>query len=241
MPCACKKNKIQKQEQVQIIGPDNKAEIKTLSLPIIQEETQSDYDFTPTVQPVDTCVYCAMKHIALANVFMEYDDQFSIAGELQLAGYHYNTADSIRSQLCKNYARTVYTEKQFVYQKLPQLLKTSLSLLSIDTTSKQTSPGHLQYDSLSSLVHVATAHSLMFTEVFYEELNKGYAVGELVLAAVNIQNRYRDTAKHIRDVWKIMQEIKQPNDQAYTDAQIAIMKVKAQLQPIVRKEYSITE
>ena len=74
---------------------------------------------------------------------------------------------------------------------------------------------------------MATAHSLMFTEVFYEELNKGYAVGELVLAAVNIQNRYRDTAKHIRDVWKIMQEIKQPNDQAYTDAQVAIMKVKA--------------
>lgn len=256
MPCACKKNKQKFQQEVKnqpiqvitksydvkpVVANVQPYTVKTSITGVATEKPQttqssdSGYDFTPTVQPLDTCPYCAMKHISLANVLVEYDDNFTAAGQLQCAGYHYNTANKTLSDRCKALARQLITDKISAYAKLPDLLVQSFKL-DAPGTSKQLDPGALKYDPVACAVHLATAQSLLFTQIFYQKLNKGYAIGQLILAAVNIQAGHRDIARRIRNIWKIAQQIEQPNDQAYKDAQQAILDTKRVLDHVLQLE-----
>lgn len=233
MPCSCKKNKPQEKQLVQTVTKDNKVQNKPVQLNFPESDS---FDFTATTQPLDTCYYCAMKHIALANAVMQFDDNFTIAGELQLAGYHYNTANKAMSDKCKQYARKAITDKELVYRNLPELMKQSVSLDAVAVSDKELHPGDLNYDSVASAVHLAAAFSMMYTELFYQHVNKGFAVGELVLAAVNIQKLHRDIAKHIREAWKVLQEIVEPNDQYYVNAREKLLSIKQQLLNVIEKE-----
>lgn len=258
MPCACKKNKQKFQQEtknqpIQVITKsyDVKPVVANVqpykvttsisgvtTKKTVVQTSDSGYDFTPTVQPLDTCPYCAMKHISLANVLVQYDDNFTAAGQLQCAGYHYNTANKGLSDRCKALARQLITDKASAYAKLPDMLSQSFKL-DAHGTSKQLDPGAMSYDPVACAVHLATAQTLLFTQIFYEKLNKGYAIGELILAAVNIQAGHRDIARRIRNIWKIAQEIEEPNDQAYKDAQQALLDTKRVLDHVLQLESSV--
>ena len=257
MPCGCQKNKIQqnadKNTAIQRVDQNNQAKteiIPSLTTTIapqgvmvvpqdgvldMHKQSDSVYDFRPTTEPMDTCAYCAMKHIALASSLLDYDDYFSAAGQLQLAGYHYNTANEDMSQRCKELARLFITAPNKAKEQLPALLKEALTYPAEGTT-KQTNPGKLNYDPIAAMVHLAAAQALIYTQVFYEQLNKAYAVGQLIIAAVNIQLKHRDIAREFRKVWKIIQEIKAVNDQPYKDAQSRLLDCKAMMQRVLSQQ-----
>ena len=252
MPCSCQKNKTQnnqnKQTAVATVTSQNKvqktivpsytatiAPAAAMYVPqgVWTVRTMSDsYDFTPTTEPMDTCAYCAMKHIALASSLTDLNDYFSAAGQLQLAAYHYNTANTDMAQHCRDMARLFITSPKEATQKLPDLLKEAMKYPA-QGDSKQTDPGKLNYDPVSSAVHLAAAQALMFTEIFYQQLNQAYAVGQLIVAAVNIQLHHRDLARNMRRAWKVIQQIAVPNDKPYKDAQQLILDCKAQLQKVL--------
>lgn len=250
MPCSCQKNKIKNNQDKQTaaiaITSQNKAQPRVVpsytatiapaaAMYVPQNKQGSDsssYDFTPTTQTMDTCAYCAMKHIALASSLLDLKDNFSAAGELQLASYHYNIANQSMSQRCRDMAKLLIINPKEAIDKLPQLLKQAMKYPAQGDT-KQTNPGKLNYDPVMSTVHTAAAQALMYTQIFYQTLNQAYAVGELIIAAVNIQLHHRDIARNLRRAWKVIQQIKEPNDKAYKDAQQIILQCKAQLQKVL--------
>lgn len=243
MPCSCQKDKAKTNQSVSTaitaVTQDSQAQARVIAprAQLISSwiESDSTYDFTPTTEPMDTCAYCAMKHIALASSLTDLSDYFSAAGQMQLAAYHYNTANTDMAQQCRNLARLFITAPKEATAKLPQLLIEAMKYPAQGDT-KQTNPGQLNYDPVASMVHLAAAQALMFTEIFYQQLNKAYAVGELIVAAVNIQMHHRDIARNMRSAWKVIQEIQEPNDQHYKKAQQLILQCKKQLQEVLQKQ-----
>ena len=211
MACSCKKKNIT-QQQVQ-------KQAQKIVLPIIKQQEQ--YTFTATTKPLDSCAFCAAKHIALALVLLNKNTQMDTLialGQLMAAKYHYNTQEQVQTKLLDYTIDLLFNNKFQVTTQIVQSLRSlaqQAQYIRQIPQSIQEVPSSVQYSPKEALKHACLAYSLLFTQLFYQTINKPYAIGELVLAALHLQEQDRQRAKHLRQIWKVVQQIKKPNDRDY--------------------------
>lgn len=216
MACSCKKK-----QQVQTI----KATVE-----------ESTYQFDTTVKPLESCYVCASKHISLALTLIKkqtVQDMLVAIGQLQAATYHYNLNKTKIADRLKNIIQKIISSKLLIddatLQQLQQCTIQSMQYqLPAETT--QAIPSTAEYNPKEALKHACLAYSLLFTQLFYQQINKPYAIGQLILAALHLQAQDRDRAKKLRQIWKVVQQIKQPNDQDYVKSRDMLMSFMKDLQ-----------
>lgn len=187
-----------------------------------KERVNVQYTFTADTQPLDSCPYCAQKHLAAAAALILQRGLFGTyqaSGQLLLASYHLphypQTASKLRSiaRSLLDYS-TGDVAKQF-QQMIPQLQ----SYLQNPKEQKRTTlPDIDQQDHIDAIIHAAAAYQLM-KQPYYQLTNKVYAIGQLCVAAM-IMRRYPsvDGAYSLRKVWKLLQQIKSIDDPQYSQA-----------------------
>lgn len=212
MACSCKKRNVTN-EQIQV-----QANIISEHQPTIQKQS---YDFSVSTKPLQTCPYCASKHLALALALLNkknIKESLIALGQLMAALYHYNIQQTAQVHRIQDIIQDLFQSKFEVTKQLLDnlsLIASQAMYIKILQSSKQQITSATQYSPKEALKHAALAYSLLFTQLFYQQINKPYAIGQLVLAALHLQQKDRDRARKLRQIWKIVQQIQQPNDQDY--------------------------
>lgn len=194
------------------------------------------YEFDTTVKPLQSCYVCASKHISLALVLIKkqtVQDMLVAIGQLQAATYHYNLNKTKIADRLKSIIQKIISSKLLLDDAtLEQLQQCAIQSMQYQLPAQTTQPipSTVQYNPKEALKHACLAYSLLFTQLFYQQINKPYAIGQLVLAALHLQAQDRDRAKRLRQIWKVVQEIKQPNDQDYVKSRTMLMDLLKELQ-----------
>lgn len=225
MACSCKKKNITTQQI------EDQAKVATTTV-----ATKANYDFSTTTKPLQTCPYCASKHIDLALVLLQkntIEDKLIAIGQLMAATYHYNTTHIFLTKQI-NQVLSLFIDNKFQYTQQIRNKVVSIADQAMQVTNlpdnTQKIPSTCQYSPKEALKHACLAFSLLFTQLFYQRINKAYAVGELILAALHLQQKDRARAKKLRQIWKVVQQIKEPNDQDYNKSRTMLMDFLKELQ-----------
>lgn len=210
--------------------------ITTVTQPVTVEPTKVTYNYQATTKPLQSCPYCASKHISLALALIKDNQKGAILiaiGQLMAASYHYNKAQSTQyNALISIVDKIIDSKFQVDSDIIAQLssLAGQAQQITVLRQAKQQIPSTFQYSPREALKHACLAFSLMFTQIFYQTINKSYVVGQLVLAALHLQQQDRPRAKKLRQIWKVVQEIKGPNDQDYIKSRTMLMDFMEELQ-----------
>lgn len=187
------------------------------------------YDFNPTTKPLQSCYVCASKHISFALALLKrqtIQDTLIAIGQLQAATYHYNLNKTELSSKLQRAIDLILEAKcattQQVIELLQDCVKQAMTYSQKADTTQQIVPS-TQYSVKEALKHACLAYTLMYTQLFYEQINKPYAIGQLILTALHLQEQDRQAAKYARQIWKVLQQVKVPNDQDYNRAKTMLL------------------
>lgn len=234
MACSCKSGPVQVrpyfQQKLNTVLEQNQSKLKTPetltdSLDIsaqaqAAEVSIKDYNFDFSTKPYQNCTNCAMKHIAYASVLWLQPqtpiDKFIACSQIMCAAYHYKTFFSSLSYYCTLIAQYLMYHREDT-QLVQQLLEISLNPPQVVEASVW--PQYLQDwkipASTAKLMYILSqltvVYSLLFAQLGYLELNKGFALGHLQRAAVYLQlqqhQKLKDLQFKVRQLWKLIQQM----------------------------------
>lgn len=194
---------------------------------LLDNTTNQHYDFSANTKPLQTCTNCAEKHISLAVALVKTGGELNnriAVGQLMAASYHYNQALPQLAVIAQHQAQYILINTIPDIQALQNLLKEA-NKASTNINATKSIPKKVEYSPVDAMKHICLAYTLLFTQIFYQNINRSYAVGELVLAALYLQEKDRATARHLREIWKVVQQIVQPNDQDYKNSKAMLQKL----------------
>lgn len=196
----------------------------------LPQAPQEKYDFGYSTAPNQQCVNCAMKHIAFAAVLWQTPqstlEKYLACGQLLCAADHYIPIDTPRAFLCTSAASYLLYHKQNT-DILPTLLYSALKYTQKAPSAKVYTPQVAQFlkDGITpqqrtlqqAILAFSNAYALLFAQMGYLELNKGYALGLLQRAALYIERlqqyqKLKDLQFKVRQLWKLVQQMTYMDD-----------------------------
>lgn len=199
------------------------------------------YDFVPTVRPYQLCTNCAHKHISYALALVHTGHLFDFcaaAAQVYAANRHLIQHDANLAKYCRVLAHRMLQDLNAPlrwYSHLHCLLQHLSGLkqqLYISWDSKQDYGIDLRTQTSATrtaLLHLLHAHSLLYTQIAYEVINKDIATGVLVRAIAPGRNsmKLRQLKLKVRQIWKVLQQTAPNSSQYY--------RMRPLLQDIIRQ------
>ena len=247
MPCSCKKSK-QSEASISLLyrSPSNISKssfyLQTVGAPYkpYKEDPRAeqisdsgpvdikDLNFDSTTKPVQLCFNCVRKHLGLAYMFLSQEslEQNLIGlGELGCAAMHLKLSFGDVAQ--KIQQLIVWTLRQNDFKAVLPWIELLMNQLSLDLPSSQISKelsGDLQDSAQKLLLCLTRVYSLLFVQLSYEEVNKGWATAQLAFQGFHLVSAFgnRQLYMQFRELWKIIQSMK-PGDALYQEAQKRLM------------------
>lgn len=218
MACSCKK----KLPVMVPVQPQKISEPKLLPEQKKQDSSSSVYvyyTYTTTTLPLDSCPYCAQKHLGTAIAFIlqrDYLGVYQASGQLLLASYHLPQYPQLVQKLRKAARGLVDNNSNTNIEDIENLDKEIQACIDDPKPQQRSSvPDYRNSDYIDAIVHASAAYELL-QQPYYEQMNKIYAIGQLCLAGM-IMRKYTivDGAKRIRQAWKLLQQAKTTQDKQY--------------------------
>jgi len=163
------------------------------------------------VKPIETCLFCAHKHIASAMSLYNEDassiDNSYIIGQLNLASWHYNSDFAIERDMCLNIINKINNGVDYKVD-LSKLVEVAWNLVLENQDSKVVYDIHNleeekpeKSDIFKANIAISTANALYNYELNYKSINSSFAIGQLITAAWHLQTDYMGLAMACRDCW----------------------------------------
>lgn len=232
MACSCRSRKVdtvysaQRQASVVKVQPQ---QAEPVQIPKTQETPveKQPYNFDFSTEPDQLCVNCAMKHIAFASVLWLQSqtglDKYLACGQLMCASYHYKQLTGPRSYYCSSIARYLMCNRQDTHKvkKLLQMAIQPSKEIPQDVWPQQMfawNPPQGSLRLIDSLLELSTVYALLFAQMGYLELNRGFALGHLQRAVIYLQHQQQTKDKlkgiclKIRQLWKLVQQMTYMDD-----------------------------
>lgn len=174
------------------------------------------------VKPIETCLFCAHKHIASAMALYVDDlnsiNNSKIIGQLVLASWHYNSDFSNERDYCLDIINKIYSCQSYK-SDLSDLIKVAWNLVLNNQESKIEYQIHNLTEEkpdkesiFDANKAISTANALYNYELNYKSINSSFAIGQLITAAWHLQNNYMGLAMMCRDCWLKIEKLQDCND-----------------------------
>lgn len=240
MPCSCKTRSNKVAIHPVAVKIDNKPSLvhtpKTVKkdkqsiIQIVSYSSNSlsesmSYDFSSTTGPTELCYNCIRKHLSIAYTLLQEgrSNMFLPAlGQILCASLHLiNTNTGLYNTMRNRVLRAMREDKHLLIEDVFSWIK---NVQTFSDAEGLIEPTPIQ----ECLIGLMTAYGLLFIEVTYEELNKNWAIAQLVKGAISKFHTDRDLEdyQNIRKAWKLIQSMTL-YDQTYEDARLYL---KQQLQ-----------
>lgn len=178
---------------------------------------QNNLNEFPTIQPFQTCLYCAYKHLSYALILIETTNQnLRAIGEIYLAFKHVEKSylDSIGISIFQ-ILKDFFKNKQIDLKMLKITISKIQDLIDKNLENEEIYISNYEQKNFNStqlcFLYLICAYELLFFQTGYEYINKPYAIGLLQRAAENTITPQR---LKIRNFWKQFQK------QIYSDKEL---------------------
>lgn len=164
---------------------------------------------THKVKPYETCIFCAHKHIAAA---LALRDESSLIGQLILASWHYRNDFPNMEADC--IACVEHVERAESYRDALTTLCINAWQMVLDNQESKTiyaaknADDPLPFSPSAFAAHRAiAAANALYHELNYRDVNASVAVGQLIIAAWHLDEKYHGLAVKCRECWQKIERL----------------------------------